>query len=58
MKEQNEDEMETDEPFTFKRATSERFVVSGTDIGDLISLEIEVILCSQYTVGLKFEMFL
>ena len=42
MKEQTEDEMETDESFTFKRATSERFVISGTDIGDLISLEIEV----------------
>lgn len=46
MKEQNEDEMETDEPFTFKRATSERFVISGTDIGELISLEIEVSFCS------------
>ena len=42
MKEQNEEEMETEEIFSFKRATSERFVFSGADIGDLISLDIEV----------------
>ena len=66
MKEQTEDEMETDESFTFKRATSERFVISGTDIGDLISLEIEVynfkFLCDfgdlfHVNIGLKLKFF-
>ena len=42
MKEIDEDYMETDEIFQFKRATSERFTISGVDIGDLISVEIEV----------------
>eukprot|EP00111_Clytia_hemisphaerica_P004632 TCONS_00013294-protein len=43
MKELDADAMEIDddETFQFKRATSERFTVSGVDIGDLISVEIE-----------------
>ena len=43
MKELDEDQNETeDETFQLKRATSERFTISGMDVGDLISVDIEV----------------
>jgi len=48
--EESED-MDTDEQFQFKRATSERFAITALDIGELIALDIEVNVIHLCIVG-------